>query len=102
MVEFLGVKFFSVKETAEKLNLSESVIRHHIRNNNLTATEFGGKYMIPEYAIEELKKLLKEKKEKKKPTPKLKTQDRKEIIRKLFTKKRKSRKKEYEIERRFW
>ncbi len=46
MLEFEGVKYFTVAETAERLNLSEQTIRRWIREGRLKAAKLGRSYMV--------------------------------------------------------
>jgi excisionase family DNA binding protein len=46
MLEFEGVKYFTVAETAERLNLSEQTIRRWIRVDRLKAAKLGRSYMV--------------------------------------------------------
>lgn len=55
MLEFEGVKYFTVAETAERLNLSEQTIRRWIREGRLKAAKLGRSYMV---SIDSIKSLI--------------------------------------------
>ena len=56
MVVIFGIRFYTVKEVAEKLSKSPATIRRYIYEGRLGATQIGRDYLIPEKELFEFLK----------------------------------------------